>query len=361
MNARRIDAIRVVNAALDETNEGDIVLRGVISPESLHHLKVDDYQREAMPLTSLSSILDALEKNENLPDIEVGMRGQKFKEEKDGSFLLFDPVYLIDGLQRRNAASHWLATNPGAPVRVGATIHFDTTKDWERERFRKLNSQRSKVSPNVLLRNRREESPAVLMFYGITTNEKSFLLHNRVSWSQRMTKGDLLTALTFSKVVGVLHSHKAATRRNQIDELVPALDKAVEVVGIQNMRENIRAFFGLVDECWGVRRVQYREGAAHMRGAFLSVLAKVVSDHHDFWRQPDEKRLFIEASLKRKIAQFPTHDPHILNLSSSGGKSREILYALLRDHINSGKRTKRLVSRYGDAVSVEDDDEAEAA
>ncbi|MDP6528033.1 MAG: hypothetical protein QF858_04160 [Candidatus Pacebacteria bacterium] len=362
MVTRKTSHVTLNNAALDETEQGEIILRGVVSPESLHLLLVDDYQREAMPLTALSSILEALEQKESLPDIELGMRGQKFKEDADGVYVLQDDVYIIDGLQRTNAAIHFLASKPDAKVHIGATVHFDTSKEWERNRFRVLNTLRSKVSPNVLLRNKREESAAVLMLFGISTNDKNFVLWNRISWSQRMTKGELLTALMFAKVIGRLHAHKAPTKRNQIDELVPALDKAVEIVGMQNMRENIRTFFELVDECWGVRRVQYREGAVHMRGAFLYVLAQLLSDHFDFWRSnPEEKKLFVEASLKRKLAQFPVHDPQVVNLASSGGKSRELLYMLLRDHINSGKRTKRLKSRIGDLVTLDDNDEEEAA
>lgn len=346
--------VTLVSAALDETPNKEIVMRGIVSPDTLNNLISDDYQREVMPLSSLASIISALEDGETLPDVELGMRGQRFKEIKDGEFLLQDPIYIIDGLQRITAAMHMRATKPEVTVRIGATIHFGTNKEWERDRFRILNTLRNKVSPNILLRNKREESHATAMLYNLSTNGTGFPLHNRVSWAQRMMKGELVSALTFAKVAGVLHSHKAATRRHSLDELVPALDKAVDIVGVQNMRSNISTFVDLVDECWGIKRVQYREGASYLRSPFLLVLASLISDHHDFWRQPDEKRLFIEAPLRRKIAQFPTHDPQVVQLAGSGGKSREMLYYLLRDHINSGKRTKRLSPRNGDSVSFED-------
>lgn len=42
-----------------------------------------------------------------------------------------------------------------------------------------------------------------------------------------------------------------------------------------------------------------------------------------------------------------------------GGMARVLLYGELRDHINSGKRTKRLSSRVGDMIAfTEVDDEA---
>lgn len=354
-------AVCILNAGLDQEEGGEIVLRGRISPDSFKHLLTDDYQREAAPISSQASILRALNNGGTLPDIELGMRGQRFKEGADGSFSLLDPVYIVDGLQRVSTIIHHLACNPDADVRLGAKIYFDTTRQWERERFGILNgSSRTKVHPNVLLRNQREQSRAMLMLYGLTNNTRDFVLNNRVSWEQRMKRGDLIGALMLSKIAGVLHSHKAAGKSSHIDLLVPALDKAVDVVGIQNMRENLKAFFDLIDECWGIKRVQYRESAIYMNGQFLIVLARVLSDHTDFWRQPDEKKLFVEAPLKRKLAQFPINDPEVVRLAGASGKARDILYMLIRDHINKGKTTKRLTSRKADSIDFsEDEEEAE--
>lgn len=360
MTSRTAGSVRLLNAALDDATNGDIILRGVVDPESLSLLQVDDYQREIMPLTALGSIIEALKEGEALPDIELGMRGERYRD-RDGVFSLQDPVFIIDGLQRVNAALHLRTLEPDKAVRLGATVHFGTHKEWERERFRILNTLRSKVSPNVILRNKREESPAITALYSLCLNDKSFVLHDRVSWRQRMTRGELVSALMLAKVVGRLHAHKAPTRRINIEELVPALDKAIEIFGVQAVRENTRAFFDLVDECWGIKRIQYKEGAAYMKGSFLHVLASLLSDHLDFWREPDEKKLVIEASLRRKIALFPVHDPQVTNLCGSGGKSREILYVLLRDHINSGKRSRRLKSRQGDNVVLTDEEDADDA
>ncbi|MEK7509785.1 MAG: hypothetical protein AAB605_03675 [Patescibacteria group bacterium] len=358
-----INPIRILNGALDEEEGGEIVLRGRIAPESFIHLQVDDYQREVAPLSSQSSILGALTNGGTLPDIELGMRGQKFKEEADGTFVLTDPVYIVDGLQRVSTVVHYLSGHPDAAVRLGAKIYFDTDKPWERERFGILNgSTRAKVSPNILLRNYRETSRAILMLYGLSNTAKDFVLHDRVSWRQRMTRGELISALTFVKLVGILHSHKAAGIHAQLNMLVSALDRGVDLIGIQNVRENMKTFFDLIDECWGIKRVQYRESAIYMRGNFLYVLARLLSDHTDFWRQPDEKKLFIEAPLKRKIAQFPINDPEVVRLAGSSGKAREMIYLLLRDHINSGKRTKRLTSRKPESsINFEEEEEQQTA
>jgi len=358
--------VRLVNAALDDAKESPagVVIRGSLVIETLQNLQKDDYQRETQPLTSQERILDALTKGDRLPDVDLGMRGDDFTRQ-DGSFILKDPTYIIDGLQRISTAMHFAQTHPGVPVHLGATVHLNTTKEWERERFHKLNNYRSKLSPNVLLRNMRETNSGILMLYGLTVNDRSFPLYERVSWRQKMTRGELITALTMVKVIGYLHGHKVSPHRTRLDQVADGIAKIIDVVGVQAARENTKTFFDLVDSCWGIKRVQYKEGAAYMRGQFLCVLALLLSDHTDFWLQDkNEKRLFVDANLRRKIAQFPIHDPEIARLAGSSGSSRQILYLLLRDHINSGKRTKRLTPRNKEVstgFADEEDDEAAAA
>jgi hypothetical protein len=356
----RITSVRVLSGAVDKQG-GKVVLRGVISPETLTNLRSDTYQREAMPLSSQSSILSALEAGERLPDIELGMRGVRFREDKsDGSIFLLDEVYIIDGLQRVTGGIYHLGKNPGADIRIGATIYFNTTKEWEQDRFRVLNTARLKVSPNVLLRNLKErdngKNYGLVTLYGLSNNDRAFPLFERVCWAQRMTRGELITALVFAKTSLFLHSHKGPSARNSVAEVSDALERSIKAVGTQHFRENVRTFFNLIDECWGIKRVHYRDGAVYMRGQFLYVLAKVLSDHYEFWQDDDEKKLFIYASTKKKLFQFPINDPYVTSLVGSGGKSRDLLYALLRDHLNRGRKTRRLSSRRGTAISLDDSD-----
>jgi len=71
--------IKVLNAALDEREDGTIVLRGVIHPDCLQYLKVDDYQREILrPVTATrgkpSPVKTAVWSHAQLPDVDLGMR-----------------------------------------------------------------------------------------------------------------------------------------------------------------------------------------------------------------------------------------------------------------------------------------------
>lgn len=346
----------------DETSSSGIILRGAVAPESLRLLRIDDYQREIQPISSRASILDAFDKKETLPDIVLGMRGQNFHS-RENNYFLDDPVYIVDGLQRQATALYYMEKHEGRELPLlGATVHFDTNFDWERRKFHILNSSRLKMSPNVMLRNMRSDSPVILALYGLSNNDKSFVLHDRVCWQQKMKRTELITANVFTRTAAHLHSHKIQGKSTNVDERVAALEATIGAIGIQALRDNIKTFFALIDECWGVKTVQYRASAVHMKSTFLWMMARVFSDHYDFWPDENEKRLFISAPLKRKIAKFPLEDPEVRRLATAGGAARYMIYAMMRDHINSGKRTKHLHPRKSDVVApfhIDEEDEGE--
>jgi hypothetical protein len=335
-------SIKVCKAALDETPDGkEIILRGVLDPNSLQHLQRADYQREILPLATIAKLMAAFENGNTVPDIDLGMRGQSYTESAD-CFTLADPVFIIDGLQRVTAGIEFMQR--GGIPHLGATIHFNTSEVWERERFRILNSERAKLSPNVLLRNLRHDIPAINALYVLTNsnNHKGFVLNGRVSWQQRMTREELMTALSLAKVAGVLHSHLGPGRSSKVDELARGIGKIQAAVGPATFRDNLVTFYDVIDSCWGIKRIAFKEGAVYMRLTFQSCLAMAFSRHTDFWKG---NRLVVDSSLRRKIAQFPVTDPHVIQLASSSGKARDYLLLLLVNHINNGKRTRRLTQR----------------
>jgi hypothetical protein len=340
----------VRNAALDDSTlrGGSIVLRGAIDPTTLRFLLVDEYQREAAPLTSLEDLVTAFIKGQVIPDIVLGLRSSDFKSKGD-VFTLDGDVYIIDGLQRVSAARHVVATIPDAEVRLGATIHFGTTPEWEAEQFKILNTKRKAVSPNVLLRNERANSPVIYTLFDLTTSpqfQQQFALNGRVSWKQNMQRGELITATMLLRTAARLHAHKGPGRTmGNVDAMTNALEKIVAAVGLSNFRANLTYFFDFLDACWGLRHIQYKETAVHMRLTFLLALTELLSDHTDFWQGADETRLFINSDLRKKFASFKMTDPHIAQLCGAAGTAREMLYVMLLNHINSGKRTNRLKAR----------------
>lgn len=352
--------VRLHNAALDDEDQSPagIILRGGLDTTSLEAIRVDDsYQRDIQSYGSQTYIRDALDKGQRLPDIELGMRGQDHQS-RGNEFILKDPVYVIDGLQRISTIIEWLLRNQGKSVNIGAVVHFNTTKAWERERFYKLNNWRKKLSQNVVLRNMRETNTAIATLYGLSFNEPKFALYERVAWEQNMRRQDLVTALTLTKLANRLHIHisTAATKTEgslsytergsaKAEDVASSLKKRSDVIKLATLRYNMIEFADLLEDTWGVKNVQYKDKAHYLKGTFLHTLAKLFSDHKDFW-QGD--KLFVPASLRRKIKGFNINEPFIARLTGSGGRALEELYDKLLEHVNKGKRTHHLRSRYND-------------
>jgi hypothetical protein len=221
-------------------------------------------------------------------------------------------------------------------------VSVNTTEEWERERFRVLNSLRTKLSPNVLLRNRRHEFAVVEAIYNLATSDSSFVMRNRICWSQKMNRGEFISAQTYLRTVGNLHGHMGPTRTNKTDSLLPTLQTIMGGIGRNTFRENIREFFNIVDQAYGIRLVTYKENAAYLRHGFLFCLATVFSNHTNFWRG---NRLHVEPRLVYKLKLFALSDPNIRDMCSTGGQGIKILYRILVDHLNSGRRTGRLAER----------------
>lgn len=230
------NSVKLCRAALDEDGS-DIILRGSIDPGSLHLLQAADYQREILPLARIQELVAAFETGA-VPDIELGMRGHSVIERGE-CFHLQDPIYIVDGLQRVTAAIHMLHSGSDKLPRLGATVHFGTTEAWERSRFHILNANRTKLSPNVLLRNFRYDHPAIKVLF-LLCDDKSFIMNHRVCWDQRMKRKELITALTFGKTVGALHAHIGPGRYTKVSDISRGLDTIMQRTGKMAFRDNAK-------------------------------------------------------------------------------------------------------------------------
>lgn len=333
------ESIKFVSAALDEDKEKNIVLRGVIEANSLSLLKVGPYQREILPLSKIKDLEEAFTEGSAVPDIDLGMRGGNFTE-MNGAFYLQDETYIIDGLQRVTAAKKTIESGKVVP-RLGGIVHFNTTEEWERNRFRILNTLHTKLSPNIMIRNMEKEYNIVELLHTLT-KDKSFVLAEKVCWNQRMLRSsELISAFTFLKVASALHSKFGAVRPGgSYREIIPSMEKLYVKLGRGTIRENIKTYWNVLDECFNIRFTVYKEMAPHLKASFLLAIANIFSDHAVFWK---DAILFVPSILRKKIAQFPVLDPQIVQLSgTSGGVGSQMLYELILKHINKGKTTKRL-------------------
>lgn len=332
------ETVKFINAALDEDPQGNIILRGVLSTESFDLLKVAPYQREILPTARINALVKAFE-NSSVPDIDLGMRGGGFIE-KDGTFYLQDETYVIDGLQRLTAAKRSLSA--GSSPRLGGIVYFNTTEKWERDRFRVLNTLNIKLSPSVLIRNMEDDFSSIELLRTLS-KDSTFVLGGKICWDQRMKRGELISGKTLLYCTARLHAqHFSGMRADTRDSIVPTFQKMYDKYGRTMVKENIRAFWELIDDCFKVRSVTFREGAAYLKLGFLFAFTNLLADHQNFWK---DSRLSVERDLRKKIASFPINDPEVMRLAGAGGPAQHILYEYLLKHINSGKRTKRLIPK----------------
>lgn len=354
--------IKILKPSLDDVFDPPVI-RGVIDVDSLDSLKIDpSYQRERLSVQSRKEISNAVEIGLKLPDIEIGMRGDHFDMPNNNELFLLDPCYIIDGYQRTETLKEHRERYPSSIIRLGGLIHVNTTREFERDRFQALNLFRQKVSPSVLLRNTKEENDVIATFYGLTMNQQNFPLFHKVCWQQSMTQGHVTTAMSFTQTALSLHSHLGYVMRTSVKDIPAAALRLKGYTGLPLLRANLTTFWEMMDSCFDVRNVSRRDPNTHLKSTFLQVIARVISDHHDFWVKPDEKRLVIPDHIRRKLHRFPITDPEIVRLSSASGKATETLYYQIVTYINSGKRINRLTNRHGSItpppLSTEEDDEA---
>lgn len=338
--------VRLYNAGLDDKN-GEIVAHGWLDIPSMLALKVDTYQREVLASSPgrRSSLQKAIADGVRLPDIMVGMRGEHFATRGD-NMVLEDKAYIIDGLQRVSALLMHAEANPdvASSMRIGAEVRFNTDFASEKQMFEVLNIRRVPVSPNVIMRNARHENKAILTLYGLSMSDTHSPLYKRVQWEQRKQRGELITGVVLARTSLGLHKF---TGRGQaggyVHELIKAVERVSGDVGLKTYRDNIVAFFNVIDEVWGLRHVEYSALATHLRGNLLVSVARLMSDHLDFW---DGAKLRVPAAIKSKLKTFPVQDPEIARLASAGSQTLPILYGYLREHINKGKSVHKLRPRH---------------
>jgi len=142
------------------------------------------------------------------------------------------------------------------------------------------------------------------------------------------------------KAVARLHSRfKSGLLETAHGTLADNMNTVMKRIGRQVVRNNIKTYWGTIDEVFDIKNVTWKEGAGYLRQTFNMVLSRVFANHQDFWNDASFK---INIDLKKKLSLFPVTDPHIASLCSASGPSIDILYNMIVQHINSGRRSRRL-------------------
>jgi len=318
--------VLVTNAALDEAvidGEKRIILRGVIGPVDLRKLLIGPYQKKTHSNTKIRRLCQGVLNGDRLPDIECGMRGESFESTPDGKFLLYNPIYVIDGLQRKMALTATNGRYPEVLCTVGIVINFGTTEAWERARFEKLATDRTAVAPAVILRNAAKDNKIAKAIYDMTTDDKDCILYNRITWDQHEMAGEVVRANVLYQVISLLHAWRIAPASTKPHSLVMTVNEIADSIGDGVMLGNARKFFELVDHFWGFRQTQRRDGMIQIRPAFLYVMAELMATMTIFWDgsslndNPKVRRLKPKLGITPKLKDWlaPNRDARALILS----------------------------------------------
>lgn len=330
--------VRITSPSLEDTPDRDTILRGSIAPESLPFLRVDHtYQRELLRPSTNRDIQRAVDMGVDLPDLTLGMRGDRFTVDSGGAICLLDPVFIIDGQQRHGTIMRHLQQFPADPIRIGACVYFNTTAERERAKFIALNLYRTNMSANVSLANKRHDHPLLASLYGLVTTQPSFVMHKRVCWQQQRQGEQLISATLYVTSAMHLHAHMAATRSVSPRAIGLSLENLTRVVSIQVVRENVQTFWNVIDDAWGIEHLSIAAQVPYLRTGFLTTFAKILSDHTDFW---DGQHLVVGPDVRKRLSRFKMNDPANAALASGHGTLLVQLRYVLLDHLNKQLRKK---------------------
>lgn len=324
--------VRIMQAGLEEAENGEIIIRGVLDQASLKNINMDWYQREpGFSEAHINEIIAALFSSSKLSDITLGMRGQRVRSEKGSdTYSLLDKCFCIDGGQRIYASALAVKERPDLKIRLGVKVHLGTTEESENEMFCKLGTTQVKIAPSVLLRNRKKKSRASLLLLSVS-KAPEFALKDRIAWDQRKTCHELMAGFTLARIVGALHAHQVGgLKGSKIYELLASLDALVDKIGEDNVRTNVIRFFDVIDRCWTIRQLSggRQEARPHLKPVFLQAIASLFSKYSEFWDGTPRAEFYCNDRFAKKLKSFPMSKYVTPQIAV-----KEIIYEVLRKHL----------------------------
>ncbi len=356
--------IIIENARYETLKNGQRVLAGRLSPHTAHLLQVGPYQREPIP-AHVAKIKKALADGSPLPHIWVGFRSIEIEDVPGmpGSKLLVGPKmsYLIDGLQRNTALLSYIADYIADPTldqgnlnSLEVQVFVNTTEEIEKNLFRDVNSTSRIVSGNVLFRNMagtadtKPESQVVKLLLDLTTVGSGFVLQRKIGWKQSLSKDEVMNAVTMAQVLCYLHKHVTGKmqRIGNYRTVAASLDTIHSRVDDAVFWDNTRAFFNAMVQCF---RIDHKTVGSMTKSknpalmnVFMASLAKVISDHENFWDN-DGRLRFTDRHIAR-MKNFDMRDADFVAMLAGGGAKPQVEYHII-EAFNKGLQEKNYLKK----------------
>ena len=344
---KSIKFVNAVLSTLEREGQTTTVLQGSLDRTSVGDLLYDKYQRLVVPGPKQKELIMSVRAG-TVPPITLGVRGSALRDGGNGTFYVPESVFTIDGRQRNASFMKLEELEPGASPLLRVLVYFNTTYTWERRLFLQLNLNGLRLAANVVARDLADDYLIIEDLLHLTRSNMVFPLWERVCWEQRFRKGELINARTFLQTCGLVHANFGPTRSSDTEAIVAGNQAVAEAIGSKQFLANVEAFWNLVEGCWGVKNIEYRQSATQLKGGFLSVLARLLQSCPEFWVSPTKKaeaaglrsQLVIGKNRRDRLRTFPLQDPTVVAMAGGnvGKMGNTPFYVMLLDHMNHGLR-----------------------
>jgi hypothetical protein len=303
-----MSSVRILHGGLEEDPlTKEIIIRGVVDQSTLKFINMGWYQREqGFSKAHIQQIIAGIVANNRIADITLGMRGARCQSKDDDTYILQDKCYCIDGAQRLCAVAMATNDNPGLKVSLGAKVYLDTNEEKENEMFCRLGTTQKRISPSVLMRNKKKKVPAINVLL-LLNKDEAFALRGRIAWGQVKGRSELMSGFTLARVTGALHAHKGgALRSADVDSLVSGIDRLHGIIGEEYLRQNMVRFFDAIDACWNIRNLSGSrdEISPQLKQEFLMTLAQLMSRYSDFWDGSPRHEFYCGEKFIKRLKGF---------------------------------------------------------
>jgi hypothetical protein len=326
---REVREVRIHNASLEEDSTGRIIIRGVLDQSTLKWINMAWYQRkQAFSNSHIEKIVGAYYTGGVHEDIVIGMRGDRC-DSKNNVYMLRDKCFCINGGQRLYAAAVAMKQRPDLKISLGVKAYTGTTEELENEMFVTLGTGAKRIAASIIIRNRRKDSAAVALLVDIN-KDPDFALKNRIAWDQVKSRYELMTGLTFTKILGRLHGHLGALKSSTALDLVVGFDALLTKIGEENLRTNILRFFDGIDKCWSLRQIaDSYETHPQLSAGFLMTVAELFSAYSEFWDGKTRNEFYFGEKYVKLLRGFKLAD----YIHSQRKFPRDALFEVLRKQL----------------------------
>ncbi len=299
--------IEIYNVSKPERSNATISVTGEVEWDSLEKIWIPSYQREEIP-KQIEKIFMAAQQLEPIAPIELAVRTKGWEiDAKSRIMMIGDPVYIIDGQQRKCGMQRIFREGMNDRVpRLRATIFLETTEEWESDRFNVVNFDNIKVSPSVYMKNQSLRMPSIAMLYCLTQT-REHALFGKVQWSQVKQRQNIFTSLIYGSAVACMLAGREI--RSTKNELPKKLEELRLQYGDENFKQNARIMFDIYNEIWNIDSFTVADKVIQVKGNFVRAFGMFLGMHKEFWREAGpSKVLQIENRIIDKLKRFPIDD-----------------------------------------------------